>query len=274
MQIPVKTVAENDSCGKSVSKYKWKTVTYKKKDKCERNPAKQIDKSDFFVIGDSMLKNVVVPNCKVDVRPGIRPQQIVKHFNNIRNTEKSNQNNNDSNTNFKGVIIHVGTNSIRSSRQEEIINDIRNVIRSAKGLFTSSRIVINGILQRRSMTAAGTQDGIHQKHLPILLEAALRRHHGESVAAAIEFLFDNPKVLLSRYIDKKTIRKLLTDIISTTCDQHLLDKASLLATSMGNQRLASATSSRHTTLAHCHTLRHAASRWLRHWIQQRQHNSI
>ncbi|XP_046995109.1 uncharacterized protein LOC124607004 isoform X2 [Schistocerca americana] len=124
------------------------------------------------------------------------------------------------------------------------------------------------------MTAAGTQDGIHQKHLPILLEAALRRHHGESVAAAIEFLFDNPKVLLSRYIDKKTIRKLLTDIISTTCDQHLLDKASLLATSMGNQRLASATSSRHTTLAHCHTLRHAASRWLRHWIQQRQHNSI
>ncbi|XP_049958075.1 aminopeptidase N-like [Schistocerca serialis cubense] len=124
------------------------------------------------------------------------------------------------------------------------------------------------------MTAAGTQDGIHQKHLPILLEAALRRHRGESVAAAIEFLFDNPKVLLSRYIDKKTIRKLLTDIISTTCDQHLLDKASLLATSMGNQRLASATSSRHTTLAHCHTLRHAASRWLRHWIQQRQHNSI
>ncbi|XP_049861637.1 aminopeptidase N-like [Schistocerca gregaria] len=124
------------------------------------------------------------------------------------------------------------------------------------------------------MTVAGTQGGIHQKHLPILLEGALRKHRGEAVATAIEFLVENPKVLLSRYIDKKAIRKLLTDIIRTTCDQHLLDKASLLATSMGNQRLASAASSRHTSLVHCHTLRHAASHWLQHWIQQRQHNSI
>lgn len=55
-QIPGKTLTEDESCGKSVSKYNWKTASYKKKDKCESNLTKQIDKRDFFVIGDSVLK--------------------------------------------------------------------------------------------------------------------------------------------------------------------------------------------------------------------------
>ncbi|XP_049851247.1 uncharacterized protein LOC126325807 isoform X1 [Schistocerca gregaria] len=211
VQIPVKTVAENESCGKSNSKYNWKTVTYKKKDKCESNPAKQIVKSDFFVIGDSILKNVVVPNCKVDVRSGIRPHQIVKHFSNIRNTEKSNQNNNDSNTNFKAVIIHVGTNSIRSSRQEEIINDIRNVIRSAKDLYTNSRIVINGILQRRSLKNFYKVKKTYPKHLECCLPSKKGYVYDMDIMTVLDQKDNDGRIVVIMRFEKLDYRKIAVE---------------------------------------------------------------
>ncbi|XP_049862778.1 aminopeptidase N-like [Schistocerca gregaria] len=158
---------------------------------------------------------------------------------------------------------------LQQYRNTSVISEMNEIVTAMT--CRSSRAAVRHVLQ---MTAGGTEGSIHQRHLPILLEGALRKHHGEAVAAAIEFLVDNPKVLLSRYIDKKTIRKLLTDIIRTTCDQHLLDKVSLLATSIGNQELTSAVSSRHTSLVHCHALHHAASHWLQRWIQQRQHNAV
>ncbi|XP_049958035.1 aminopeptidase N-like [Schistocerca serialis cubense] len=158
---------------------------------------------------------------------------------------------------------------LQQYRNTSVISEMNEIVTAIT--CQSSHAAVRHVLQ---MTAGGTEGSIHQRHLPILLEGALRKHRREAVAAAIEFLVDNPKVLLSRYIDKKTIRKLLTDVIRTTCDRHLLDKVSLLATSIGNQGLASAASSRHTSLVHCHALHHAASHWLQRWIQQRQHNAV
>ncbi|XP_049806972.1 IQ and ubiquitin-like domain-containing protein [Schistocerca nitens] len=142
-----------NSVSETSDKYKWKTVSYNKKDKRKSATNKEDDKNDFLLIGDSILKNVIVPDCKVDVRPGIRSHQLNKHFKNVLSTKRNTGetgNKTLSTDDYRGVLIHVGTNSIRSNSEEEIVNETRNLIRSAKTVYPTSRLVISGIIHRRS----------------------------------------------------------------------------------------------------------------------------
>ncbi|XP_047102967.1 uncharacterized protein LOC124721873 [Schistocerca piceifrons] len=142
-----------NSVSETSDKYKWKTVSYNKKGKRKSATNKEDDKNDFLLIGDSILKNVIVPDCKVDVRPGIRSHQLNKHFKNVLSTKRNTGeigNKTLSTDDYRGVLIHVGTNSIRSNSEEEIVNETRNLIRSAKTVYPTARLVISGIIHRRS----------------------------------------------------------------------------------------------------------------------------
>lgn len=119
---------------KRLNKYKWRSE--------EGNEAKP--KKDYLIIGDSMVKNVVINNCDTDVRPGIRTDQLKNLLMNrmSREEEKTNVHN------YKGVILHVGTNSLRGDTEDIVISETRNLIRVARQCYKGSKIVISGIIHR------------------------------------------------------------------------------------------------------------------------------
>jgi len=51
------------------------------------------------------------------------------------------------------VIIHVGTNNLRRNRNlDYVMGDAYNLVNMAKTKFSTSRVVLSGMLQRRDMS--------------------------------------------------------------------------------------------------------------------------
>ena len=51
------------------------------------------------------------------------------------------------------VVIHVGTNDIKRTRNlDYVMGDIYNLINMAKSRFTSSRVILSGVLRRRDIS--------------------------------------------------------------------------------------------------------------------------
>ncbi|XP_049958074.1 aminopeptidase N-like [Schistocerca serialis cubense] len=115
-------------------------------------------------------------------------------------------------------------------------------------------------------TARRSESGVHWDHLPALLEAALRGRRKQAAAAAIDFFVDNPHIFKARGIGKKKFGKLLTSFTRNLCDEDIIHKISLLASSLGDHPLASAASWRRSDVPRCDAIRRDASHWLKNWM--------
>ena len=97
-----------------------------------------------LVMGDSIVRNVGAgkANLRVECFPGIRSDQLRKLVEN-RVTERRDLGNPDA------VVIHVGTNDIKRSRKlDHVMGDIYDLINTAKSNFSSSRVILSGVLRR------------------------------------------------------------------------------------------------------------------------------
>ena len=81
------------------------------------------------------------PDLKVGCFPGIRSEQL------LRVIEKGDLGN--SNT----VVIHEGTNDIKRTKNlDYVMGDIYELINTAKPKFSSSRVILSGVLRRRDVS--------------------------------------------------------------------------------------------------------------------------
>jgi hypothetical protein len=95
-----------------------------------------------LVLGDSIVRNVGAekPNMRVECFPGIRADQLHRVMEN-RNLGYSDT-----------VVIHVGTNDIRRSRNlDYIMGEVYDLVNTAKAKFPSSRLVLSGALSSRGV---------------------------------------------------------------------------------------------------------------------------
>ena len=99
-----------------------------------------------LVMGDSIVRNVGAgkANMRVECFPGIRSDQLRRVVEN-RATERDLGN-------PEAVVIHVGTNDIKRSRNlDYVMGDIYDLINTAKSNFSSSRVILSGVLRRRNV---------------------------------------------------------------------------------------------------------------------------
>jgi len=95
-----------------------------------------------LVLGDSIVWNVGLekPNMRVECFPGIRADQL------RRVMENSNLGHSDT------VVIHVGTNAVRGSRNlDYVMGEVYDLVNTAKAKFPGSRLVLSGILRSRGV---------------------------------------------------------------------------------------------------------------------------
>ena len=95
-----------------------------------------------LVLGDSIVRNVGVekPNMRVECFPGIRADQLRRVMEN-RNLGHSDT-----------VVIHVGTNDVRRSRNlDYVMGEVHDLVNTAKAKFPGSRLVLSGVLRSRGV---------------------------------------------------------------------------------------------------------------------------
>ena len=101
-----------------------------------------------LVMGDSIVRNVGAgkADMRVECFPGIRSDQLRRVVEN-RATERRDLGNPDA------VVIHVGTNDIKRSRNlDYVMGDIYDLINTTKSKFSSSRVILSGVLRRRDVS--------------------------------------------------------------------------------------------------------------------------
>jgi hypothetical protein len=98
-----------------------------------------------LVLGDSIVRNVGAekPNMRVEWFPGIRADQLRRVMEN-RNLEYSDT-----------VVIHVGTNDVRRSRNlDYVMGELYDLVNRAK--FPGSSLVLRGVLRSRGVNGETT----------------------------------------------------------------------------------------------------------------------
>jgi hypothetical protein len=101
----------------------------------------------WLVMGDSIVRNVgaVSSNMEVECFPGIRSNQLSRVVEQ-RDTVKGDDGNPEA------VVIHVGTNDLKRTRNlDYVMGDIYDLINTAKSKFSSSRVILSGVLRRRDV---------------------------------------------------------------------------------------------------------------------------
>ena len=94
----------------------------------------------LLVLGDSIVRNVGDdhPDMKIGCFPGIRAEQLQRVI------EKRDFGAPDT------LIIHVGTNDIKNARNlDYVMGDIYDLTNTVKTKFSTSRVILSGILRRR-----------------------------------------------------------------------------------------------------------------------------
>jgi hypothetical protein len=102
----------------------------------------------WLVMGDSIVRNVGAErsNMRVECFPGIRSNQLSRVVEQ-RDIEKSDV------VNPEVVVIHVGTNDLKRTRNlDYVMGDIYDLINTAKSKFSSSRVILSGVLRRRDVS--------------------------------------------------------------------------------------------------------------------------
>ena len=95
-----------------------------------------------LVLGDSIVRNVGVekPNMRVECFPVIRAVQLCRLMEN-RNLRHSDT-----------VVIHVGTNDFRRSRNlNYLMGEVYDIVNTAKAKLTGSRLELSGDLRNRGV---------------------------------------------------------------------------------------------------------------------------
>jgi hypothetical protein len=95
-----------------------------------------------LVLGDSILRNVGAdkPNMRVECFPGIRTDQLRRIMEN-RDLGYSDS-----------VVIHVGTNDVRKTRNLDfIMGEMYDLVSTAKAKFPDSRLVLSGVLRSKGV---------------------------------------------------------------------------------------------------------------------------
>jgi hypothetical protein len=73
---------------------------------------------------------------KVESFPGIRTEQLQRV---IEKRDLGSPN---------SVVIHVGTNDLRTGSLAYVMGDVYDLLYTAKSKFSASRVVLNGVLRR------------------------------------------------------------------------------------------------------------------------------
>jgi hypothetical protein len=95
------------------------------------------------VVGDSMLCNVGAEHedMMVECFPGIKPEQLHRV---IEKLDLGSQ---------ETVIIHVGTNNMRTTRNLDfVMGEVYALVSTAKKKIPNSRLVLSGVLRRRDVS--------------------------------------------------------------------------------------------------------------------------
>jgi hypothetical protein len=115
------------------------------KDVCKRDTVTAKPGGEkWLVLGDSIVRNVGAErsNMRVECFPGIRSDQLHRVMEQ-RVIEKRDLGNPEA------VIIHVCTNDLkRTSNIDYVMGDIYDLINTAKSKFSSSRVILSGVLRR------------------------------------------------------------------------------------------------------------------------------
>jgi hypothetical protein len=101
-----------------------------------------------LVLVDSIVRNAGAgkSNMRAECFPGIRSEQLLRVVE-YRATEKRDLGNPDA------VVIHVGTNDIKRTKNlDHVMGDIYDLINMAKSKFSSSRVILSGVLRRRDIS--------------------------------------------------------------------------------------------------------------------------
>ena len=86
---------------------------------------------------------------RVECFPGISSDQLLRVVE-YRATEKRDLGNPDA------VVIHVGTNDIKRTKNlDHVMGDIYDLINMAKTKFSSSRVILSGVLRRTDVSWRG-----------------------------------------------------------------------------------------------------------------------
>ena len=97
---------------------------------------------ECLVLGDSIIQNVGTEcsDMKVECFPGIRTEQLQRVI------ARRDLGSSDS------VVIHVGTNDLRTGNLDYVMGDVYDLVNTAKTKFSASRIVLSGVLRRGDMS--------------------------------------------------------------------------------------------------------------------------
>jgi hypothetical protein len=96
-----------------------------------------------LVLGDSIVRNVGAgkSDMRVECFPGIRTDQLRRVIQN-RDLGCSD-----------AVVIHVGTNDVRSYRDLDLVmGDVYDLVNAAKTKFQGSRVIVSGVLRSRGVS--------------------------------------------------------------------------------------------------------------------------
>jgi len=108
-----------------------------------------------LVLGDSIVRNVGTENSnmRVECFPGIRVDQLRRV---IENRDLGNSD---------AVVIHVGTNDVRRSRNlDYMMREVYDLVKKAKTKFPGSRLVLSGVLRSKGVNwrRVGTANDRHE----------------------------------------------------------------------------------------------------------------
>ena len=95
-----------------------------------------------LVLGDCIVRNVGAENSnmRVECFPGIRADHLQRE---IKNRDLGNSD---------AVVIHVGTNDVRRSRNVDcIMGEVYDLVNTEKAKFPGSRLVLSGVLRRKGV---------------------------------------------------------------------------------------------------------------------------
>jgi hypothetical protein len=98
---------------------------------------------ECWVLGDLIVRNVGTgcSDMKVECFPGISTEQL---HSGIKNEGLGSRDT---------VVIHVGTNYLRQNGNlDYVMEDVYDLVNTAKTRFSTSRIVLSGVLRRREVS--------------------------------------------------------------------------------------------------------------------------
>ena len=97
---------------------------------------------ECVVLDDSIIRNVGTEcsEMKVECFPCITSEQLYRV---IKNRDLGSPGT---------VVIHVGTNNLRTGNLECVMGDVYDLLNTAKAKFSASRVVLSGVLWRRDVS--------------------------------------------------------------------------------------------------------------------------